>query len=241
MRELKTGQYYYCPTCNDFFIETSVKFESFLQSLNNTFSGCTKYCTNGHLINSNNEDFVFLDDKPERFINSCIICIDCKDFSEFPDSTQYAIQSILYQITQKVDSINDKRLIYKGTGDGYIAGIKNGKTDDAIEYCKKIINDYISKCPVIKYRIGIVYGTFFTYWGIGSIKDLFGPDVIKACRIADFGNQNIILLSKEAKDNTIKKENLDNLLDIGNCIDKHRRPHYLYSFQDENVGSDFYA
>ena len=132
-------------------------------------------------------------------------------------------------------------ILYKGTGDGFIAGIKNGSSYDAIDFCRKFIELYITKCSFIEYRIGIVYGTFFTYWGISNIQDLFGSDVIKACRISDFGNKKVVLISSEANDNIVNQTYRKCITEIGNCIDKHRRPHYVYNYCDNIMGSDFYS
>jgi len=118
MKYLVPNQYYYCHQCNDFYKERGMVFDSFITSLNNTFIGCTKYCDLGHLISSDNNNFIFLDNKPDRYINSCIISIDCKDFSELPDNTQFTIQSVLYQISKIETTINNKEilalLLFKG-------------------------------------------------------------------------------------------------------------------------------
>lgn len=72
-------------------------------------------------------------------------------------------------------------------------------------------------------------------------KDFFGQSVIDVTRIADFGNNNHILLSEKAAKNLAASKDVrkENLIELGFCFDKHRKPYKIYNYKSKSVGTDF--
>ncbi len=233
-------QYFYCPECNDFYQENGIVFGKLNAYLTAEMNDNIGNCPIGHIRRIEKEYAVFLSQKPLKYSNSSILCFDCVKFSEKISEIQFNIQSLLQLAYNqiKTDKYND--VIYKGTGDGFILAFPNLSVDESIDFINILIQNYLSHLPHIKYRIGISYGTYFSYISNNTI-DLFGKEIINVCRIADFGNNNTILLSSSAQINlNLFEKYKDNIYDIGNCIDKHRRPHKVYNYKDNNIGADFY-
>ncbi len=242
MRELHISQYFYCSDCNDFFPENCIVFDNLTAYLTSYLANNISMCPHGHSRSIEKNNIIYLLEKPEKYTNSSILCFDCKDFSENEDAVQFNIQSMLDVACKEIIKKVKYEILFKGTGDGFIAAFKSNNVDVAIDFCTRLVINYLSHLDYMQYRIGISFGTFFSYWGLGASKDIFGSEVIKVCRIADFGNKNVVLLSDEAKKNLFEtKNNHKNVSDIGNCIDKHRRPHLVYNYSDGKIGSDFFA
>ncbi len=114
-------------------------------------------------------------------------------------------------------------------------------TSKAIDFCESLIVKYLKFLTFISYRIGLAYGSYFSYLDLNGKKDFFGQVVIDVTRIADFGNNNTILLSENAANNLIntKDARKGNLMELGFCFDKHRKPYKVYNYKSESIGTDF--
>ncbi len=233
-------QYYYCCTCADFYEERD--FVVSLQSYPSTqLSRNISNCPKGHPRSINKEDVIYLLGKPTKNANSSIICLDITDFSEKNQISQYNNISLLHAACSKIISAGFNGAIYTGTGDGFIIGLPSKGVSEAIEFCEKLVGEYLEGTKFFIYRIGIDYGLFFSYLDLGERKDLFGQSVIDVTRIADFGNNNHILLSEKAAKNLIASEDVrkENLIKLGFCFDKHRKPYKVYNYKSESVGAEF--
>ena len=217
-------QFYFCYECKDFYEENGIRidFETYLTSSINSNLG---NCPRGHIRTINKEDMVFMLEKPNKAENSSLICLDIKGFSEKNEIAQFNNASILHTLCQTLISEKFNDAIYKGTGDGFIIGLPSTGVSQAIEFCKSLIEDHLNQIDFIKYRIGIEYGIFFYYEDLMQRKDFLGKSVTDVTRIADFGNNNNILLSEEAANNLKESCNKkENLIELGFCFDKHKKP-----------------
>ena len=239
MTELEQ-QYYYCHVCDDFYEEREIvlPFETYLST---QLSGNIGACPKGHPRSINKEDIVYLLEKPTKNANSPIICLDIKDFSEKNQISQFNNISVLHFACIRIISEEFKDALYKGTGDGFIIGLPSQDISKALNFCEKHIDKYLRYIDFITYRIGIEYGLFFSYLDLSGRKDLFGQSVIDVTRIADFGNNNHILLSEKAAKNLITSGDVrkENLIELGFCFDKHRKPYKVYNYRSESVGAEF--
>ena len=238
MTELK--QYYYCRDCDDFYEERGIvlPFESYLST---QLSGNIGNCPKGHPRSINKEDIIYLLEKPTKNTNSSIICLDIKNFSEKNQISQFNNISVLHAACIGIISEEFKDALYKGTGDGFIIGLPSQDISKALNFCEELIDKYLRYIDFISYRIGIEYGLFFSYLDLSGRKDLFGQSVIDVTRIADFGNNNHILLSEKAAKNLITSGDVrkENLIELGFCFDKHRKPYKVYNYRSESVGAEF--
>jgi len=236
----KEKQYYYCRDCDDFYEERGIvlPFESYLST---QLSGNIGNCPKGHPRSINKEDIVYLPEKPTKNANSSIICLDIKDFSEKNQISQFNNISVLHAACNRIISEEFKYALYKGTGDGFIIGLPSQDISKALKFCEKLIYEYLRYIDFITYRIGIEYGLFFSYLDLSGRKDLFGQSVIDVTRIADFGNDNNILLSEKAAGNLIASGDVrkENLIELGFCFDKHRKPYNVSNYRSESVGTKF--
>ena len=236
----KLKQYYYCPICDDFYEERGIvlPFQSYLLS---TLSGNIGDCPKGHSRSINKEDIIYLLDKPTKNTNSSIICLDIKGFSEKNQISQFNNISVLHAACIEIISKEFKDAIYKGTGDGFIIGLPSQDISKAIIFCENLIDKYLRHIEFITYRIGIDYGLFFSYLDLNERKDFFGQSVTDVTRIADFGNNNHILISEKAAKNLIASEDVrkEDLIELGFCFDKHRKPYKVYNYKCGLVGSEF--
>ena len=233
-------QFYYCRKCEDFYEERGIvlNFKTYLLTeLAENIGDCPK----GHARSINKEDIVYLPEKPTKSINSSIVCLDIKDFSEKDQVSQFNNISILHAACISIRSGSFENIIYKGTGDGFVVGLPSNDVSKAIQFCEQLIGEYLKNIDFITYRIGIDYGVFFSYLDLNDREDLFGQTVIDAFRIADFGNNNNILLSKKSADNLMESEDIkkDNLTKLGWCFDKHRKAHKVYNYKSESIGAEF--
>lgn len=239
MTELK--QYYYCPDCDDFYEERDIvlPFESYSlpAPVYNNISKCPK----GHPRSINKEDIIYLPEKPTKNANSSIICLDIKNFSEKNQISQFNNISVLHAACIRIISKEFKDAIYKGTGDGFIIGLPAQDISKALIFCENLINKHLENLGFITYRIGVDHGLFFSYSDLSGRKDLFGQSVIDVTRIADFGNNNHVLLSEKAAKNLIASGDVrkENLIELGFCFDKHRKPYKVYNYKSESVGTEF--
>ena len=238
MTELK--QYYYCRDCDDFYEERWIvlPFESYLST---QLSGNIGNCPKGHPRSINKEDIIYLLEKPTKNTNSSIICLDIKNFSEKNQISQFNNISVLHAACIGIISEEFKDALYKGTGDGFIIGLPSQDISKALNFCEELIDKYLRYIDFISYRIGIEYGLFFSYLDLSGRKDLFGQSVIDVTRIADFGNNNHILLSEKAAKNLLTSGDVrkENLIELGFCFDKHRKPYKVYNYRSESVGAEF--
>ncbi len=238
MTELK--QYYYCRDCDDFYEERGIvlPFKSYLST---QLSGNIGNCPKGHPRPINKEDIIYLLEKPTKNTNSSIICLDIKDFSEKNQISQFNNISVLHSACNGIISEEFKDALYNGTGDGFIIGLPSQDISKALSFCEKLIDKYLRYVDFITYRIGIEYGLFFSYLDLSGRKDLFGQSVIDVTRIADFGNDNHILLSEKAAGNLIASGDVrkENLMELGYCLDKHRKRYKVYNYRSESVGAEF--
>lgn len=239
MPEVKNlKQYYYCHGCEDFYEEKGgikLCFQSYLSTkLSENIGDCPK----GHPRSINKEDIVYLLEKPTKIANSSIICLDIKDFSEKNQISQFNNISVLHAACIEIIS---KDAIYKGIGDGFIIGLPSNGVSEAIEFCEKLVGKYLRHIEFITYRIGIDYGLFFSYLDLNKGRDLFGQVVIDVTRIANFGDNNHILLSEKAAANLIASADVrkENLKELGFCFDKHRKPYKVYNYISKSVGAEF--
>ena len=236
----KLKQYYYCPLCNDFYEATGIvlPFPSYLST---TLGGNIGACRKGHARSINKEDIIYLLEKPTKNANSSIICLDIRNFSEKNEISQFNNISVLHSACVEIISKEFKNAMYKGTGDGFIIGLPSQDISKAIIFCENLINKYLGYTEFITYGIGIDYGLFFSYLDLGERKDLFGQSAIDVKRIADFGNNKHILLSEEAAKNLIASEDVrkENLIELGFCFDKHRKPYKVYNYKSESIGAEF--
>ena len=241
MTEVKNlKQYYYCHRCEDFYEEKGIvlDFQSYLSTkLSSNIGSCPK----GHPRSINKEDIVYLLEKPIKIANSSIICLDIKDFSEKNQISQFNNISVLQAACIGVISGEFEDAIYKGTGDGFIVGLPSTGVSEAIEFCEKLAKEYLIHTRFITYRIGIDYGLFFSYLDLSDRKDLFGQSAIDVTRIANFGNNNHCLLSEKAAENLIASGDLrkENLIELGFCFDKHRKPYKVYNYVSRSLGAEF--
>ena len=233
-------QYYYCNVCDDFYEERTIvlNFQSYLTA---TLSRNIGNCPRKHQRSINNEDIVYLSEKPNRNSDSSIICLDIKDFSKKNQISQFNNVSVLYAACGEIIATDFALAIYKGTGDGFIVGLPSLNIANALLFCEKLISNYLKHIEFITYRIGINYGLFFSYLDLNGRKDFFGQSVIDVSRIADFGDNNHILLSEKAAKNLIASNDLrkNNLKELGFCFDKHRKPYKVYNYISELVGAEF--
>ena len=238
MTELK--QYYYCRDCDDFYEERGIvlPFESYLST---QLSGNIGNCPKGHPRSINKEDIIYLLEKPTKNTDSSIIYLDIKNFSEKNQISQFNNISVLHAACIRIISKEFKDALYKGTGDGFIIGLPSQDISKALNFCEKLIDKYLRYIDFITYRIGIEYGLFFSYLDLSGRKDLFGQSVIDVTRIADFGNNNHILLSEKAAKNLLTSGDVrkENLIELGFCFDKHRKPYKVYNYRSESVGAEF--
>jgi len=238
MTELK--QYYYCHDCDNFYEERGIvlSFESYLST---QLSGNIGNCPKGHLRSINKEDIIYLLEKPTKNTNSSIICLDIKNFSEKNQTSQFNNISLLHAACIRIIPEKFEDAIYKGTGDGFIIGLPAQDISKALIFCENLINKYLGYIEFITYRIGVDYGLFFSYLDLSGRKDIFGQSVVYATRIADFGNNNHILLSEKAAENLIASEDVrkKNLIELGFCFDKHRKSYKVYNYRSESVGAEF--
>jgi len=241
MTEVKNlKQYYYCHRCEDFYEEKGIvlDFQSYLSTkLSSNIGSCPK----GHPRSINKEDVIYLLGDPTKRANSSIICLDIKGFSEKDQKSQYNNISLLHAACLRIKSEGFTDAIYKGTGDGFIIGLPSSNVPKAIVFCEKLVGDYLKHTEFITYRIGIDYGLFFSYLDLSEKEDLFGQSVIDVTRIADFGNNNHILLSEKAAENLIASGDMrkENLKELGFCFDKHRKPYKVYNYISISLGAEF--
>ena len=155
--------------------------------------------------------------------------------------SQFNNVSVLYAACGEIIATDFALAIYKGTGDGFIVGLPSLNIANALLFCEKLISNYLKHIEFITYRIGINYGLFFSYLDLNGRKDFFGQSVIDVSRIADFGDNNHILLSEKAAKNLIASNDLrkNNLKELGFCFDKHRKPYKVYNYISELVGAEF--
>lgn len=233
-------QFFYCHTCDDFYEERGIvlPLEAYLTT---TLQDNIGNCPNGHPRSIDKEDIVYLLNKPTKNANSSIICFDIKDFSEKNQIQQFNNTSLIQATCMKSLSQDFKDFIYKGTGDGFIVCLPSQDTSKAIDFCESLIGKYLKFFTFISYRIGIAYGSYFSYLDLNDRKDFFGQVVIDVTRIADFGNNNTVLLSELAANNLINSKDTrkDNLIALGFCFDKHRKPYKVYNYKSESIGTDF--
>lgn len=233
-------QYFYCQDCDDFYEERDIvlPFKSYLST---QLSGNISKCPKGHRRSINKEDIIYLLEKPTKNTNSSIICLDIKDFSEKNQISQFNNISVLHAACISIISKEFNDAIYKGTGDGFIIGLPAQDISKALIFCENLINEYLKYIKFITYRIGVDYGLFFSYSNLSGREDLLGQSVIDATRIADFGNNNHILLSEKAAKNLIASEDVrkNNLIELGFCFDKHRKPYKVYNYRSGSVGAEF--
>lgn len=233
-------QFYYCPECEDFYVESGIVLD--LKSyLPVKLFGNIANCPKGHVRSINKEYVIYLPEKPNKINNSSIVCLDIKDFSEKNQMSQFNNISILHAACVNIKSEGFENIIYKGTGDGFVVGLPSNDVSKAIQFCEQLIGEYLKYTDFITYRIGIDYGVFFSYMDLNDREDLFGQTVDDAFRIADFGNNNHILLSKKSADNLMESEDIkkDNLTKLGWCFDKHRKAYKVYNYKSESIGAEF--
>lgn len=233
-------QFYYCNECEDFYEERGIKlsFKSYLSSkLNGNLGDCPK----GHLRSINKEDIIYLLEKPFKAVNSSVVCLDIKNFSDKNQVAQFNNISILHAACLGIISEEFNDAIYKGTGDGFIVGLPLKGVTKAIEFCEKLIKEYLINTEFIKYRIGIEYGLFFSYLDLSLSEDIFGQSIIDVTRIADFGDYNNILLSEKAAKNLKESSDIreENIVELGFCFDKHRKPYKVSNYISELIGAKF--
>jgi len=236
----KLKQYYYCRICEDFYEERGIvlPFKSYLSA---TLSGNIGDCPKGHSRSIDKEDIIYLIEKPSKNTNSSIICLDIKEFSKKNQISQFNNISVLHAACIEIISKEIKDAIYKGRGDGFIIGLPSQDISKAIIFCENLINKYLGYIEFITYRIGIDHGLFFSYLDLSGRKDVFGQSVIDVTRIADFGDNNHILLSEKAAKNLFAGEDVrkENLIELGFCFDKHRKPYKVYNYKSKSVGAEF--
>lgn len=236
----KLTQYLYCRICEDFYEERMIvlDFQSYVPAKIYMNTG---YCPKGHSRSINKEDIIYLLEKPTKNTNSSIICLDIKNFSEKNQISQFNNISVLHAACIEIIHKDFKDVVYKGTGDGFIIGLPSQDISRAIIFCENLIDKYLRDFEFITYRIGIDYGLFFSYLDLSGRNDLFGQSVIDVTRIADFGNNNHILLSENAAKNLIASEDVrkENLIELGFCFDKHRKPYKVYNYKFKSVGAEF--
>jgi GGDEF domain-containing protein len=236
----KLKQYYYCRICDDFYEERGIvlPFELYLST---PIYGNVSNCPKGHSRSINRENIIYLLERPIKNANSSIICLDIKNFSEKNQISQFNNISVLHSACTEIISKEFNDAIYKGTGDGFIIGLPSKDISEAIIFCENLINKYLRYIKFITYRIGIDYGLFFSYFDLSERCDFFGQSVIDVTRIADFGYNNHILLSENAAKNLIAGEDVrkENLIELGFCFDKHRKPYKVYNYKSSSVGAEF--
>jgi hypothetical protein len=182
-----------------------------------------------------------LPDKPVKAADSSIICLDIIDSSEKKEIFQFNNITLLHTACHEIIGRDYQGAIYKGMGDGFIISLPSMGASRAIEFCEKLIQGYLIHTKFIRYRIGIEYGDFFSYHYPDQTEDVFGITVINAFRIADFGNNNTILLSESAAVNlrTASDARKENISELGYCIDKHRKPHKVFNYWSAIAGGEF--
>lgn len=236
----KPKQYYYCDVCDGFYEERAIVL-SVRSYLSTELSGNIANCPKGHRRPINRESVVYLPEKPTKIANSSIICLDIKNFSEKNQISQFNNISLLHAACTEIISEEFEGAIYKGTGDGFIIGLPSNDIPRAIEFCERLDGNYLRRIEFITYRVGIGYGLFFSYLDLSGRTDLFGQLVIDVTRIAEFGNNNHILLSKKAAENLIASGDMrkEDLIELGFCFDKHKKPYKVYNYVSKSVGAEF--
>src|SRR3989338_247879 len=106
-------QYYYCNVCDDFYEERTIvlNFQSYLTA---TLFRNIGNCPRKHQRSINNEDIVYLSEKPNRNSDSSIICLDIKDFSKKNQISQFNNVSVLYAACGEIIATDFALAIYKG-------------------------------------------------------------------------------------------------------------------------------
>ena len=233
-------QFFYCHQCNDFYEERGIVLPlgSYLTSIIQDNIG---NCPKGHPRSIDKEDIDYLLEKPVKNANSSIICFDIKDFSKKNQIQQFNNTSLIHVACMNILSQYLKGFIYKGTGDGFIVCLSSQDTSKAIDFCESLIARYLKFLSFISYRIGIAYGSYFSYLDLNNREDFFGQVVIDVTRIANFGDNNTILLSKSAADILLKSNDArkKNLVKLGYCFDKHRKPYKVYNYKSKSIGTSF--
>jgi hypothetical protein len=233
-------QFYYCNDCNDFYEENSIQFSSIEVYLSNVFINVpVRNCPIGHprLINTN--EIIYLDEKPIKYDNSSILCFDIKDFSKNSQMVQFNNSSILFACFNELLMKNYTDVLFKGMGDGFICVFPNSDVLCSIRFVEDLVAKYLKQVNLFKYRIGINYGLVFKYLDINRKTDFFGQSVIEVTRIADFGDNNNILLSEKAYKNLVSLQGNNNLEEVGYCFDKHRFKYKIFNYRNEKVGNIF--
>lgn len=232
---MKEMLYFYCPKCDDFYPDKAICFDSIKTYLTSTIENCLSDCPGGHVRSIVKTESVFYKDKPMKNISSTVICFDVVSFSKKKESEQYNIISLIQSIAREVILKQSCKVVFKGTGDGYIIALLNESVENALKLIEDMVLNYYSHMKYMKYRIGIDYGTMFSYPALNTEIDIFGKTVIDACRISDFGDDCHILISKNAKENI--SVNTDwTIRYLSNIKDKHDISHIVYNCFKEKVG-----
>ncbi|MDE1867908.1 MAG: hypothetical protein KGI08_09405, partial [Thaumarchaeota archaeon] len=141
-------------------------------------------------------------------------------------------------------TISEDSLLILPTGDGMAIGFLQGPELPlrlAIELEKKLAEYNKAKIPseIVQVRIGLHSGNVFVVNDIQGNKNIWGPGLIIARRVMDFGDENHILLSNTLAESLheLSDEYLKEIKPVHDFVLKHGKSMLVYSAYGDGFGN----